>query len=602
MDNDTILIVAGDHGMTQTGDHGGETAEEISALFFMHTKQHLFVPNYLEFDQVLHQIDLVPLLSAILGIPVPYSNLGVVNFNLIPDIPLEGLPRHQWLLLHLWQNARQIQDYFINYASTTGVFDTQDIDALKHKFLTFTYRINSIKTETGFINFAKDLKRYLNEISQICRDLWVKFDPNLISQGLVITFTATFLIFLIMNNLSLFSFEAVFTTDFVIFIYISNLIVGALGYLFRRSFAMVTEEHAVIFATNIFSLGILAYIVLQNWPSLSMNMSKMQKFEGMPCRVIYLFSTSVFFSNSFLIQEQKILGYLVISLILYTIFSLKTSVKFKFTAKTKLRSLLTRFFMPLNVALGIFSVLIIRYSYRFFKCREEQGDCVDFLQKLEVIPGKSQKNLEKFDLIPIAGLALVAALSRLYLKRCGNLSGFSLSSIVARHGPIAAAVCTGAHFTLAKSSIQHNVPDLHIDALAWTTYVILLLQIIVIVINPLLLHVLPSQKRDEIEVPAQQEGIVPELFRRIKQNYQQQKDGAAEKIDIPIVCGLATVYSAVFIALGAILAIVLGLLLGPSAAIGLFLVIVVGLATLVINAVLRYETASTLSEYIFKLF
>lgn len=599
MDNDTVLIVAGDHGMTQSGDHGGETVEEVSALFFMHSKSNLFVPNYLEFDQVLHQIDLVPLISTILGVPVPYSNLGVVNFNLIPDIPLEGVPRHQWLLFHLWQNAKQIHEYFLKYASTTGVFDSEDIEALKHKFLTFSYRVNSIKTETAFINFAKDLKRYLNEIGQICRDLWVKFDPNLISQGLVITFTATFLIFVIMNHLSLFHFEAVFTTDLVVFIYISNLIVGALGYLFRRNFALVTEEHAVIFATNIFSLGILAYIVLQNWPNIAENMDKTSKFGRMPCRAIFIFSSSVFFSNSFLVEEQKILGYLVISLLLYTLYSLKSNIKFKWTPKSKLRNLITgKSFLGLSTLVTLVSILILRYSQLFFKCREEQGNCMDYMLLVRPDTIERPTKTEKFDLLPIAALAIMTAASRLYLKSCGNLTGFSLNTSVVRYGTTVAAVCTGGHFTLAKSSIAHNVPQLHIDALAWVVYLMFVGQVLVLMSKPLLLFVIP-RRTEEIEVTSNKETIVPELFRRMKETYRTGT--GMERLEsggVPIVCGLATVYSAVFVAIGAILAICLALLLGPSAAIGFFLVILVSVGALALSAVLRYESATTLGEFV----
>lgn len=67
IDDETVLIVAGDHGMTMTGDHGGETRDEVTSLLFMYSKGFSFVPNYLEFDQVLHQIDLVPVISTILG-------------------------------------------------------------------------------------------------------------------------------------------------------------------------------------------------------------------------------------------------------------------------------------------------------------------------------------------------------------------------------------------------------------------------------------------------------------------------------------------------------------------------------------------------------
>jgi GPI ethanolamine phosphate transferase 3 subunit O len=34
LDNDTIMIVIGDHGMTEEGNHGGETFKETNTVLF----------------------------------------------------------------------------------------------------------------------------------------------------------------------------------------------------------------------------------------------------------------------------------------------------------------------------------------------------------------------------------------------------------------------------------------------------------------------------------------------------------------------------------------------------------------------------------------
>ncbi len=38
LDNDTVLLVFGDHGMTDMGGHGGESLEELSTILFAYTK------------------------------------------------------------------------------------------------------------------------------------------------------------------------------------------------------------------------------------------------------------------------------------------------------------------------------------------------------------------------------------------------------------------------------------------------------------------------------------------------------------------------------------------------------------------------------------
>lgn len=42
LENDTLLLVAGDHGMTATGDHGGDSEEELDAALFVYSKAPLF--------------------------------------------------------------------------------------------------------------------------------------------------------------------------------------------------------------------------------------------------------------------------------------------------------------------------------------------------------------------------------------------------------------------------------------------------------------------------------------------------------------------------------------------------------------------------------
>ena len=38
MDNDTVLMLYGDHGMTNDGNHGGGTQNEIKTVLFAYTK------------------------------------------------------------------------------------------------------------------------------------------------------------------------------------------------------------------------------------------------------------------------------------------------------------------------------------------------------------------------------------------------------------------------------------------------------------------------------------------------------------------------------------------------------------------------------------
>lgn len=84
IDDDTVLIVMGDHGMDGKGDHGGESDDEIEAALWMYSKRPFFGRTQAEFksppatakERPVNQIDLVPTLALLLGIPIPYNNLG----------------------------------------------------------------------------------------------------------------------------------------------------------------------------------------------------------------------------------------------------------------------------------------------------------------------------------------------------------------------------------------------------------------------------------------------------------------------------------------------------------------------------------------------
>ncbi len=42
IDDETLLVVIGDHGMTEVGDHGGDSKPEIESALFFYSKKELF--------------------------------------------------------------------------------------------------------------------------------------------------------------------------------------------------------------------------------------------------------------------------------------------------------------------------------------------------------------------------------------------------------------------------------------------------------------------------------------------------------------------------------------------------------------------------------
>lgn len=96
---DTVLVVMGDHGMNEIGNHGGALAGEVSpglALIspkFKKLDLDVLPPHDVENFQYYRpctQIDLVPTLSALLGLPIPKNNVGVVLKEILPLFKRRG--------------------------------------------------------------------------------------------------------------------------------------------------------------------------------------------------------------------------------------------------------------------------------------------------------------------------------------------------------------------------------------------------------------------------------------------------------------------------------------------------------------------------------
>ncbi|GBN47130.1 GPI ethanolamine phosphate transferase 3 [Araneus ventricosus] len=78
LQNDTVLLVLGDHGMTESGDHGGDSTQEISTALFFYSQNKLTTFKTIDKIPTVAQVDIVPTLSLLLGLPIPFSNLGKV--------------------------------------------------------------------------------------------------------------------------------------------------------------------------------------------------------------------------------------------------------------------------------------------------------------------------------------------------------------------------------------------------------------------------------------------------------------------------------------------------------------------------------------------
>ena len=74
-----LFLFCGDHGMKESGGHGGATLEETLVPLVA-----LGRPCAERSEEIL-QIDIAPTLSVLMGLPIPLSNLGNVVGELLDD-------------------------------------------------------------------------------------------------------------------------------------------------------------------------------------------------------------------------------------------------------------------------------------------------------------------------------------------------------------------------------------------------------------------------------------------------------------------------------------------------------------------------------------
>lgn len=186
LDQDTLLVVLGDHGMDRKGDHGGDGDLEVSAGLWVYSKgsalsakdvptshlPHKTFPGEPSPHRSIQQIDLVPTLSLLLGLPIPFNNLGTV----IPELFWRDLSGSDYAKA-LDINVRQVHAYLEAYRNSPsggeldGVWG--DLEASWTRFSTSKPK-DRPEAAVEFTRLALET----------CRSLWAQFNPALMVGGL----------------------------------------------------------------------------------------------------------------------------------------------------------------------------------------------------------------------------------------------------------------------------------------------------------------------------------------------------------------------------------------------------------------------------------
>ena len=186
LDNDTVLVVLGDHGMDRKGDHGGDGDLEVSSGLWIYSKgpalssenpptsdlPHKTFPGEPSPHRSVQQIDLVPTLSLLLGLPIPFNNLGTV----IPELFWRDRSGSDYAKA-LDINARQVHTYLETYRNSPSGGELDDMWR--------TLEASWARFHGGRLEEKFEAAVYYNRlVLETCRSLWARFNPVLMMGGL----------------------------------------------------------------------------------------------------------------------------------------------------------------------------------------------------------------------------------------------------------------------------------------------------------------------------------------------------------------------------------------------------------------------------------
>jgi phosphatidylinositol glycan class O len=318
IDDDTLLIVMGDHGMDAKGDHGGESDDEIEAAIWLYSKKGIFgrrsgtpaePPPHAKL-QAIAQIDFVPTFSLLMGLPIPFNNLGTPiaeAFIGSKGMNFENLARVSRI------TAAQIQRYMKEYALVRRLDDaalsqSQRLWRLANELWEKT-RTNKMDGGTWNLMFS-GFRDYQVENIRACRELWARFDvPSMINGILVLTLGV---VLLGLYSRSIGALRLALSPGFVKRGGFGMIAGASAGYGIGCLVPPVPTIHATVLAA---ALGGSAGFVHVFYKARRSLMSPVPKSIWSWVSVIFTLALSVSFAaNSFTIWEDNILMFFLTSI------------------------------------------------------------------------------------------------------------------------------------------------------------------------------------------------------------------------------------------------------------------------------------------------
>ncbi|XP_053332259.1 GPI ethanolamine phosphate transferase 3 isoform X1 [Clarias gariepinus] len=619
LQSDTLLVVMGDHGMTDTGDHGGESQKETDAALFLYSGSPLFpAPDAHQVEpEVVPQTDLVPTLALMLGVPIPYSSVGQVMLPLFPrNDSLDGAVGLSQVEA-LWINVKQVHRFLETYSSMAKDIPADSLSQLTaHFFQISSQYMSSIRDGTPPPpELVASMQDYLSSVRETCRASWARFNPVKMATGLLVLGFGCVLCYVI-SELSVVILQGAMLKAPVV----AGLVVGgavAVGQVFTLGYIEVSWclGAAVLFSEVLFlwrARRVCPRGRLSHWRLLTP-----------PLLILFLRFASLL-SDSYVISEGRVVTFLLFSLCLYVPFQLNwdgllvpapstdTQKPSGLIAPSLPSSVVRRESGTVLVCVGVL-VASLYLSLSFHSCREEQGACQPsvFLTPLSRVQDSRLRNVHY--ILSLASLSTWAFLLHRWLRHYGNLNCSGMVVFTARCLLPLSSICMALHWAVSATPEDtfRNLAELISLAqviLPRIIFGLLGLGMLLLWHDPIMVFLkmrAPLNSRGAVMPPpryrastgispqAELHHLIPQLYQRIRQSLDDEGVKGSSPDGRPAVeaYGLGTVYSAPLVLLCGLMGLGLLLLHPEGMALAFLLLLLQAAALLHLHA-----SASNLSS------
>jgi phosphatidylinositol glycan class O len=318
LDDDTLLVVMGDHGMDAKGDHGGESDDEVEAALWMYSRKGLFgrrdksasKPPFTAKERAVAQIDLVPTLSLMLGMPVPFNNLGRPIQEAFIGSQSDDY-KNLAQVNHL--TAAQIHRYQDEYSAvrkldTASTLPPETLWQAASKVWDEIQKTDSPSSELWQAAYSQ-FGSYQQENLRVCKSLWARFDLTSMGMGISLLTGALLVIVFFSNGFG--GDRAEIASDLCIRGAFGTVVGAGAGTLLGNLTPVSWINTVVFFAGMSGILGTLSCFATS--PS-KLQVPLPTSFWGWICTIPPVLLCIGFASNSFTIWEDEILLYMLCSI------------------------------------------------------------------------------------------------------------------------------------------------------------------------------------------------------------------------------------------------------------------------------------------------